>query len=59
MEYFQFLIYFKGIIFNLKIILKDMKKQKTFLLFAILVGIAGVVIGSITLFSSLDGLSSP
>jgi hypothetical protein len=59
MEYFQFLIYFKGIIFNLKIILKDMKKQKTFLLFAILVGIVGVVIGSITLFSSLDGLSSP
>ena len=36
-----------------------MKKQKKFLLFAILVGIAGVVIGSITMLSSLDVLLNP
>lgn len=36
-----------------------MVKQKKFLLFAILVGIAGVAIGSITLFSALEGLLTP
>jgi len=36
-----------------------MGKQKKFLLFAILVGIAGVVIGSITIFSTLEDLLSP
>jgi hypothetical protein len=36
-----------------------MKNQKKFLLFAILVGIAGVVIGSITMLYSLDGLLNP
>jgi len=35
-----------------------MGKQKKFLLFAIIIGIAGVVIGSITLFYSIDGLLS-
>jgi hypothetical protein len=35
-----------------------MVKQKKFLLFAIIIGIAGVVIGSITLFSSLRNLLS-
>jgi len=35
-----------------------MAKQKKFLLFAIIIGIAGVVIGSITLFYSIDGLLS-
>lgn len=36
-----------------------MAKQKKFLLFAIMVGIVGVVIGSITLLSSLTGLFNP
>ena len=36
-----------------------MAKQKKFLLFAILVGIVGVAIGSITMFYSLEGLLSP
>lgn len=36
-----------------------MKKQKKFLLFAILVGIIGVVIGSITILSTLEGLITP
>ncbi|GBF23913.1 hypothetical protein MnTg01_00246 [archaeon MnTg01] len=35
-----------------------MVKQKKFLLFAIIIGIAGVVIGSITLFSSIEDLLS-
>jgi len=35
-----------------------MAKQKKFLLFAIIIGIAGVVIGSITIFYSIDGLLS-
>jgi len=35
-----------------------MVKQKKFLLFAIIIGIAGVVIGSITLFYSIEGLLS-
>lgn len=36
-----------------------MMNQKKFLLFAILVGVAGVVIGSITMLSTLEGLLSP
>jgi hypothetical protein len=36
-----------------------MEKQKKFLLFAMLVGIVGVGIGSITIFSYLDGMLSP
>jgi hypothetical protein len=35
-----------------------MAKQKKFLLFAIIIGIAGVVIGSITIFYSIEGLLS-
>jgi len=35
-----------------------MVKQKKFLLFAIIIGIAGVVIGSITIFYSIEGLLS-
>ena len=36
-----------------------MVKQKKFILFAILVGLAGVVIGAVTLYSSLEGLLNP
>jgi len=35
-----------------------MAKQKKFLLLAIMLGIVGVVIGSITLFYSIEGLIS-
>jgi len=35
-----------------------MAKQKKFLLLAIILGIAGIVIGSITLFYSIEGLLS-
>jgi hypothetical protein len=35
-----------------------MTKQKKILLLAIILGIAGVVIGSITLFYSIEGLLS-
>ncbi len=35
-----------------------MVKQKKFLVFAIMIGIAGVVIGSVTLFNSIEGLLS-
>jgi len=35
-----------------------MAKQKKFLLFAIIIGIAGVVIGSITIFYYIEGLLS-
>jgi hypothetical protein len=36
-----------------------MAEQKKIILFAIIIGISGIVIGSITLFYSIDGLLSP
>jgi hypothetical protein len=36
-----------------------MVEQKKIIFFAIIVGIAGIVIGSITLFYSIEGLLSP
>lgn len=36
-----------------------MKKQKNFLLFAILVGAAGIVIGGITLYLSISNITMP
>jgi len=35
-----------------------MARQKKFLIFAIMLGITGIVIGSITLFYSIEGLLS-
>jgi len=36
-----------------------MIKQKKFLLFAIIVGLAGIIIGSITILSLLENLLNP
>ena len=36
-----------------------MVKQKNFLIFAILVGIAGIVIGTITIFSTMSNFLQP
>jgi hypothetical protein len=36
-----------------------MLKQKNFLILAVIVGIAGVVIGTITIFSSISNLIQP
>ena len=36
-----------------------MIKQKKFLLFAIIIGLVGIVIGSITIFSLLENLLKP
>ena len=36
-----------------------MVEQKKFLLFAIIVGIAGIVIGSVTMFSAIGDIVKP
>ena len=36
-----------------------MKKQQRFLFFAIIVGLAGVVIGSVTMYSAIEDLLKP
>jgi len=57
--YFQFLTFFRRVKFNIKNHVLDMIKQKKFLLFAIIIGLVGIVVGSITILSLLENLLNP